>query len=290
MDTRKRTERRQELPEAKQAVRASARQMPEVSVICTARNAGRTIATAINTILNQDFTDWEMLIIDDGSTDETFAIVHDYYSDRRLKLYSDEHMGRSTALNYALDLAEADLVAVIDADDLAHPQRLGLQRQAMLAEPGIVVLGAGAVPLLGIDGPLVRVDGSDLFPPVERLSDIQVLTKKEFRRSNPLVHSSVMYRREAVRAIGGYTNLPNAVDYDLFVRCLEAGYLIGWVPEVLTGKRLHPGQHFAGLPNFSRLKTSISVQRRAGASMAQCAARAAWMMVPRNIRDYVRAI
>ena len=124
---------------------------PEVSVICTARNAARTIAATLDSIMDQKgMPYWEMIVVDDGSTDDTASVGEAYQArEPRLRLFRLlKARGRAAALNVALRIAKADLVANIDADDVAHPRRLRLQHANMLSS-NIDVLGTAAIPWRG---------------------------------------------------------------------------------------------------------------------------------------------
>jgi teichuronic acid biosynthesis glycosyltransferase TuaG len=114
---------------------------PLVSVICTARNASLTIEMTLQSIERQTFGSWEMIIVDDGSTDHTPAIVEPYERrDSRMRLIRTPGLGRARALNNALSHARAEFVANLDADDLSHPQRLSIQYQTMRNDPKITLL------------------------------------------------------------------------------------------------------------------------------------------------------
>ena len=94
-----------------------------ISVITTTYNYSQYIKEAVQSILNQSFKQFEYLIIDDGSTDETEVLVNQF-KDQRIKYYKLQHIGRSAALNFAVRKAKFDIIALMDADDIAHPQRL----------------------------------------------------------------------------------------------------------------------------------------------------------------------
>jgi glycosyltransferase involved in cell wall biosynthesis len=114
---------------------------PLVSVICTARNASSTIEMTLQSIERQTFRSWEMIVVDDGSTDHTPALVEPYgRRDPRMRLIRTAGVGRAKALNQALSCARAEYVANLDADDLSHPRRLAIQYETMRKAPEIALL------------------------------------------------------------------------------------------------------------------------------------------------------
>ena len=99
---------------------------PVVSVVIANRNAGRFLGPAIQSILGQSFEDLELLVVDDGSTDGSAAISRDH-PDPRLRFFAREPLGISAARNFALENARGRYIACMDADDIAHPERLAIQ-------------------------------------------------------------------------------------------------------------------------------------------------------------------
>ncbi len=102
---------------------SSVRQMPEISVVIPSYNHSSYIDKAVASVLNQTFDDLELIIVDDGSTDNTLEVL-EAYSDPRLKIFSQENQGAHAAINRALELAEGKLLAVLNSDDFYHPERL----------------------------------------------------------------------------------------------------------------------------------------------------------------------
>src|SRR5690349_16914620 len=110
---------------------------PAITVLMPAYNAGRYIADAVRSVLEQRFTDFELLIIDDGSTDDTAAIVRSF-ADSRIRLLQQPNRGVAPALNFGLQHARAALVARFDADDLCHPGRLQQQYELMCSDSSLL--------------------------------------------------------------------------------------------------------------------------------------------------------
>ena len=198
------------------------------------RDGQRWLRAAVDSVLAQTFADFELLIIDDGSTDETPRILAEYDTrDRRVRVLTQGQEGLAHALNRGLAAAAGSLIARLDADDEALPQRLRHQVDYLHAHPDIVLLGSWAQ-VIDEQG---RVMHRRLRPPTESRSLAEVVLP----RTNPFVHSSVMFRAAAARGAGGYRPaLEMAEDYDLWLRLCERGQ-IAILPEILVHYRRHGG-------------------------------------------------
>ena len=116
---------------------------PEVSVIMAVRDGGAFLAEAIASIRAQSFPDWELIVVDDGSTDGSDGVLQAAArSENRLRVIRQERLGLVAALNRAVAEARGEFLARMDADDRAHPERLGRQRAFMAAHPEVGVLGS----------------------------------------------------------------------------------------------------------------------------------------------------
>jgi teichuronic acid biosynthesis glycosyltransferase TuaG len=262
---------------------------PAVSVICTARNAAPTIAATLDSVLAQDMPNWEMIIVDDGSTDDTVAVVSRYArADPRIRLVTTGGIGRGRALNLAMAEAQADLIANIDADDESHPCRLRCQVEAVKRHPELAVICTEIITVHGTDRPIWPAIGADDAGPVKDVTEALAL-------SNPVCHSSVIMRRPAIVRIGGYEEGRRFVfDYDLWVRCAAAGLRLGKLQIPLAAKRIHSGQYFLHTARLSYLLSSLRVQARGMRTVGVrtwqlpvIALRMAWLILPLNIRHTV---
>ncbi len=205
---------------------------PAVSLIMAVRDGQRWLSEAINSILDQTFSDFELLIIDDGSVDGTHDILVQYRAkDARVRVIRQESRGLVDALNRGLALAAAPLTARLDADDVALPQRLQRQVEYFQAHPSVALLGAWAQ----------EIDEESRTQRRHRRPPSGPTLRAMLAQRNPFIHSSVMFRTAVARDLGGYRPaFAAAEDYDLWLRMSEiAGIEI--LPEVLVQYRLHRG-------------------------------------------------
>jgi glycosyltransferase involved in cell wall biosynthesis len=115
---------------------------PLVSVVLPVYNGERYLRSAVESILGQTLRAFEFLLMDDGSRDSSLAILHEYGRlDTRIRVVATGHRGEAATLNHGLRLAQADLVAKMDADDISLPERLGAQYERFASEPDLWVLG-----------------------------------------------------------------------------------------------------------------------------------------------------
>lgn len=211
---------------------------PAVSVVLPAYRAEATLGAAIASILAQSDPDFELVVIDDGSDDGTGLIAQACAAlDPRVRVLSfPANRGIVAALNAGLAAARAPLVARMDADDLAHPQRLTKQRAFLAAHPEVGLVGC-LVAHAGLAG---DTRGYALYVDwLNRLVDPAAIALSAFVES-PFAHPSVMFRRALVAAHGGYRAGPFPEDYELWLRWLAAGVRMAKVPEVLLTWRDGP--------------------------------------------------
>ncbi|MBF2003621.1 MAG: glycosyltransferase family 2 protein [Synechococcales cyanobacterium C42_A2020_086] len=204
---------------------------PTVSVLMPVYNSERYVAQAIESILNQTFSDFELLIINDGSTDRSLSILQRYAAqDPRIRLFSRENQGIARTRNELLHRATGEFIAVLDSDDIALPDRLARQLQFLRQHPEVVCLGS-AYQIMDSAGRVLTA----LPVPLDD-AEIQRLA---LAGHASIFQSCVMMRRAVVLDIGGYNNaLPPAEDLDLWLRLGEVGQLAN-LPEVLVQYRVH---------------------------------------------------
>lgn len=201
--------------------------MPLVSVILPVFNAADSVARAINSILNQTLSDIELIVVDDGSTDATVHVIRQV-RDSRLKLVTTDHAGVATAANLGTGQAQAELIARMDADDLAHPQKLQEQVR-LLTETGLDVVGCQVR--------IVNPDGSPAatMRRYERWINEETLTTSQIHALRfvelPLVNPTILARRRYFESGFSVDDLPE--DYDLMLRGAADCLRFGKVSQVL---------------------------------------------------------
>jgi glycosyltransferase involved in cell wall biosynthesis len=215
------------------------------------RDGAPWVADAVASVLGQTDGDLELVVVDDGSTDATPALLAGV-RDPRLRVVAQPGAGLTRALGRALAEARAPLVARLDADDVALPERLARQRAFLAAHPEVGLLGTAAreVAASGREVRLVR-------PP-----ETDAALRRALIRANPFVHSSVMARRDLVERAGGYDpTLPVAQDYDLWMRLARLTRLAN-LGEVLVVRRLLPTR-VSAVRDHARLRAEVRVRWRA---------------------------
>lgn len=219
---------------------------PVISVVMPAHNAAEYLSEAVDSVLGQSFGDFELIIVDDASTDDT-AIILQSISDSRLKvLRNDAQAGVARSLNRGIAAATGEFVARMDADDTCAPTRFAIQLEFFAKNPGVAICGTW-VERFGA-GRNFRLR----FPVGQDCVRSYVLL------GNPLAHPSVMFRREELQSKGlGYDeDCAAAQDYDLWVR---ASGVVGMdnIPLVLLKWR----HNYAGVTSGSFLKSDNTASR-----------------------------
>jgi len=211
---------------------------PILSVVLPCFNARETVASSIESILEQSFTDFEVLCFDDGSTDGSAEVVESYAGrDPRIRLLRSEHVGIVEALRRTCSVARGRLIARMDADDVAHPERFSKQISYLERRPEA-----------GLCGTQVRTVGEEIGTGRERYEAwLNALTTHEEVVRDlfvecPVAHPTLMIRREVFEAVGGYEDRGWAEDYDLLMRCFCAGVRMGNVSEPLLNWRNGAGR------------------------------------------------
>jgi glycosyltransferase involved in cell wall biosynthesis len=201
--------------------------IPAVSVVVATYNYGRFLAGALDSALNQSQRDLEVIVIDDGSTDNTAEVIQSYLSDTRLRYERTSHVGQPAAKNHGIRLARAPLVAFLDADDLWLPSKLERQAALFQADPDLGVAFTRRL-LIDEQGRLLEFRQPAL--PRGRLAEALV-------RDNFICFSSAMVRRDVFADIGLFDEgLAVAIDYDLWLRT-SIHYSFDYVDEPLVKYR-----------------------------------------------------
>jgi glycosyltransferase involved in cell wall biosynthesis len=207
-----------------------AEQQPQVSVVLPMRNAAHTIDPCLQSIVKQTYPHFEVVIVDDGSTDDSLIKVTLWSQrDRRIRLLRQSALGLVAALNKALSLAKGQFIARMDADDIMHPGRLQAQVAFLNTHPDIHLV-ATQVEVF----PNHRVTPG--YQEYIRWQN-QCLTPQdmwdEIYVESPIAHPSVMLRREVFVELGGYHQGDFPEDYELWLRMLSRNMCLAKIPQVL---------------------------------------------------------
>jgi len=205
-----------------------------ISVVMSVYNGERWLGEAIESVLAQTYRDFEFIIVDDGSTDGTPAILADYAArDERIRIISQENTGVSRAMNRVLPQVRHEWVARFDADDVMHPRRLERQLAFLEAHPDLAVASCFA-DYIDEEGHKVGVYDNPLTSPE---------TVRRWLEQGRVIHfiqSGAIMRRDVVLEVGGYRPEYSVTeDTDLWNRIAERGYGVLVQPEVLMKVRVH---------------------------------------------------
>lgn len=208
---------------------ATVERVPAVSVLVVVHSGMPYLPETVDSVLRQTLRDFELIVVDDGSTDDTPRYLQSLYDDR-VRVRRCDKMGLVAVRNLGVEMARAPLVATIDSDDTARPERLAAQCAFLEAHPDCVVVGSQADEI-DASG---RVIGHRRFWRTDPALRFQMLF------GCPFLQPSTMCRREAMRACGPYRpQYPNAEDYDLWSRIAQHGRLAN-LDQTLLNYRIHP--------------------------------------------------
>jgi glycosyltransferase involved in cell wall biosynthesis len=213
--------------------------MPEISVLLPCYNAATILQEALDSLQAQTFPDFEIICIDDGSTDKTLEILQAYaQKDPRFVVLAEPHRGVVGAANHGLEACRGDIIVRMDADDRCHPERIQKQQDYLLNHPDVAVVSCL------VEGfPATAVgEGFQLYYDwLNSLTTHEDITREIFVES-PIANPSAAFRRSWIQDLGGYRDQGWPEDYDLWLRFYTAGARFAKVPEVLFYWREHPGR------------------------------------------------
>ena len=230
---------------------------PLISVVINAYNAAPYFAECLDSVLGQTLEDFEVIVVDDASTDATGEIAEQYARrDPRVRVFHNErNLGIPTTINRALSHARGEFIAKMDADDVTVPERFAAQVAHLRAHPEVVMVGSWWVRI----GP----DGRELGAQRPRPSNRRLA--QQMRKRCVLVHTSVMVRGDLMRRLGYREFFRYAQDYDLFLRLCDHGE-IAMLPQVLAKQRLNyegvTVQRFFEQMQYARYARAFARQRR----------------------------
>ena len=209
------------------------RELNMISVVMPTYNASKYVGLAIESVLNQTYPHFELIIVDDGSTDNTLKILESYAkNDSRIRILKTEHGGPSRARNLAIAEAKYSWVAILDADDIALPNRFEKQISLVKTKPNVVAWGS-AVHHINSKGEILSIS------PLGPQSEAEFYKMRQEGHVVNLSHPSALLKKEIVLKVGGYNPLFQAAqDLELLDRMAEYGPILA-IPEPLTLYRLH---------------------------------------------------
>ncbi|MCC6152593.1 MAG: glycosyltransferase [Candidatus Hydrogenedentes bacterium] len=205
---------------------------PLISVITPVYNNAQYMREALDSIFNQSLGDFEYILINDGSTDNSLEVLEEYArKDARVRIGSHGNRGYIAALNEGLDMARAEFIARMDADDVSLPDRFEKQVAFLRANPDCVVVGGRVL--------LIDSEGAPLREMCDEASHEAIDAAHLAGRGGTIVHPAMMARRSAIEMIGRYSNeYPWAEDLDFFLRLAEVGRVAN-LPDIILRYRQH---------------------------------------------------
>lgn len=274
--------------------------MPQLSILLPFYNATATFDRAVDSIVNQTFRDWELLLVDNGSTDKGSLLAEKWrQQDARIILTSCAQRGIAHALNHGLSSIDSPYVARMDADDWSHPTRLEKQVVFLNERQEIGVVGCQTT----FESTSKNSEGYEHFVDWQNsiISSNDHFTNR-FKES-PIAHPTVMFRRELIDQYEAYSTEPIPEDYELWLRWMEADVRFAKIPEKLLTwyddpsrlSRMHPhysedaffkvkGQY---LGRWMERNVSLDKKVVACGTSKECRQRAHWLM-ERGVRiDYL---
>ena len=225
---------------------------PRVSVLMSVYNGAPYLELAVQSILSQTYDDFEFIIVNDGSTDDTDEILGLFADTRIVRICNPNNIGLTRSLNLALRQASGEFIARQDSDDISMPEKLSMQTTFLESHPEYGLVGCATKRIDSVGKYLQTV-----IPPA---SDLEIC-KKLFQR-NPMVHGSVIARKSLIDAVGGYReHFITSQDYDLWMRLSEISFLSN-LPHPLYFRRMH-SQSVGTLKRKSQARFSFDVLQMA---------------------------
>ena len=241
---------------------------PALSVLLPARNAASTVELALGSVLRQSFADFEVIAIDDGSVDATFAKMRQMAAgDARVTVLDGGGRGIVAAMALGMRHAKGALIARMDADDESLPERFAKSVAVLAAEPELAGVGT-QVEIFREDRPVApNLQGYGKW--LSSLTTAEAVFRERFIES-PLCNPSTMVRREVIESLGGWREGDFPEDWEFWLRLLEAGHRMRCIEPVLVRWRDHEARVTHTDPRYGRkqhlaLKAEVLARRFAGA-------------------------
>lgn len=228
--------------------------MPLISVLMSTKNGEKTLPRALDSILNQTLTDLELIVCDDGSTDGTAALLEGYRQKdpRVIVLRNETSLGLACSLNRCFKASSGGFLARMDDDDISLPHRFEAQIGFLREHSEYAFVGSNAI---------VFDEKRDIGHMVKPATP----TRKHFVKGSPYLHPSVMFRREALEQVNGYSEEPYAVrraqDYELFMRMFAQG-LYGYTMQEPLMKYYYSQSVTQKKRSFQSVKDEMTIRRK----------------------------
>jgi len=234
---------------------------PLVSVLMPAYNHAPYVRAAVESVLGQSYANFELVIIDDASTDETWSVLQSF-DDVRIRLRRHEvNQGAHTTLNEALALAQGDFIAIINSDDIYHPERLVACVQGLRASQAEMV----GTDILLIDDASHPVDEHWWISAFDELKRVWVETgdwAATLLEGNLfMTTSNFCFRRSWLETVGEFRDFRYVLDYEWLLRGLSKGRKIGWLGEPLLSYRLHGQNTISARPLAANLECAAMLRQ-----------------------------
>jgi len=211
--------------------------MPKLSIITTCYNAQDYLKDSLDSVFNQPFTDFELILVDDCSTDDSKKIMAQYVDRPEVILLENEHNeGVPVSRNRALLAAKGQYIAIHDADDISLPHRFSTEVQFLDSHPSVTFMGGYAIKI-NHAGSMI---GSMVYPPKTTEDAFKVIIRFKL---NPIIDPTCMFRREDILKLGAYSMEPElrtVQDFHLWCRLLVNGHKLANLSEPLIKYRINP--------------------------------------------------
>lgn len=204
---------------------------PRVSILMPVYNVAPYLREAMDSILAQTFQNFELIVLDDCSPDNSAEILDTYTDERIVRYRGEKNMGLSNVLNVGMAMARGEFIARMDSDDISTPERLATQVAYLDAHPEVDLCSCG-MELFGAK--------QEIWVRETNVEDVKITALFH----SPILHASSMWRREAFERVGlrFLQEMVPAEDYDMWTRAMASGLRLVNIPEVMYHYRIHPSQ------------------------------------------------
>jgi len=205
---------------------------PLISIITPTYQRAEFIEEMLKSILVQTYSNWELILVDDGSTDNTVELIKPYLNDQRIKYHYQENNGQSSARKKAIQLAEGEYLAFLDSDNVWIPTRLELGLKAIESDPTIDLTY----------GDIVEIDIDSVEQPTQNMKRFSGAVAPELVKDNFITMNTVLVKKTAVIKVGAFrSEVKRADDYDMWLR-LSAEHNFLYVPKIMVKYRVMDDQ------------------------------------------------